>query len=172
MHRTFDQKPGNGWLWWYGGRACSLVVPVGLTFSAAATTPLHTRKREEPNSHFAKTTHSQCPTKPPAAKSETTLRVALSSWTREDGFDRSYSLGGVGGRDDAQTELRARRRRWYSLMETKHRAVWRVVRIRRIWCKVCCLRLSACVRTHAQCRRHGKRRTGCQSDCTNTNELY
>lgn len=116
--------------------------------------------------------HSQCPTKPPAAKSETTLRVALSSWTREDGFDRSYSLGGVGGRDDAQTELRARRRRWYSLMETKHRAVWRVVRIRRIWCKVCCLRLSACVRTHAQCRRHGKRRTGCQTDCINTNELY
>lgn len=92
MHRTFDQKPGNGWLWWYGGRACSVVVPVGLTFSAAATTPLHTRKREEPNSHFAKTTHSQCPTKPPAAKSETTLRVALSSWTREDGFDRSILL--------------------------------------------------------------------------------
>jgi len=37
MRRTFDhQKPGKWLWWWYGRRACSLVVPVGLTFSAAA----------------------------------------------------------------------------------------------------------------------------------------
>jgi hypothetical protein len=50
---------------------------------------------------------------------------------------QSYSRG-----REVLAELRARRRRWYSPIERKHRAVWLVVRIRLMWCKACCLRLS------------------------------
>jgi hypothetical protein len=101
------QKPGN-WLWWYGRRACSLVVvPVVLTFSAAAaTTLLPKRKVILPRQDRVNANLPRARVRGVTCASAT---VSSCMDTREeDSVDGSYSL--VGGRE-AQTELRARSRR-------------------------------------------------------------
>lgn len=118
-----SQKPENWFCWdcWITWNS----VPVGLTFSVAMKF-LRDEKCSKPDQMRCK-------------KEKDEMRH--DSWVfcranKEKLF--TYSRG-----REAQRELRARRRRLYSPMERKHRAVCLVVRIRRMWCNVSCLRLSA-----------------------------